>query len=54
MISGYKTIKGAKAAATREFGGEFLDYCIVILDDDVNLDDRVVASKHVSAKRWPA
>lgn len=38
----------AKRAATREFGGEMLDYTIVILDPR----GECVASRKVGAKNW--
>lgn len=50
-------LTAAKRAATKEFGGDFNDYVLVILDSTIpehfDFGDRIVASKRLGAKRWP-
>lgn len=41
------TLLAAKRAATKEFGGEFRDYEIVIFHND-----EIVARRRVSDRRW--
>lgn len=43
----------AKRNATREFGGDFNDYLIVILDRDAsNFDSEIVARKRIGSRKW--
>ncbi len=42
------SLKRAKLAATKEFGEEFVDYRIVIVDES----GETVASRRVGDKRW--
>ena len=42
------TLAQAKRAATREFGGEHLDYTIVICDER----GRAISARRVGEKRW--
>nr|DAH84845.1 MAG TPA: hypothetical protein [Caudoviricetes sp.] len=45
----------AKRTATEEFGGEFLDYVIVIRDSaeqNWGGNEDIVATKRIGAKRW--
>lgn len=43
----------AKRNATREFGGDFRYYQIVILDRDAhNFDSEIAATKRIGARKW--
>lgn len=44
-------LTNAKKAATREFGGDFNDYTIVIFDRDA-FDSAIVASKRLGDRVW--
>ena len=47
-------LAAAKRAATKEFGGDFNDYVLVIIDSTIpeHFGDQIVASKRLGAKRW--
>ncbi len=46
-------LTAAKRAASIEFGDDFRDYELVILDRDApNFDSEIVALKRASAKKW--
>ena len=43
----------AKRAASREFGDDFQDYEIAILDREApNYDSEIVATRRVGARKW--
>lgn len=42
----------AKRNASREFGGEFLDYTICILDTEIQGPDQIASRKRVGAQKW--
>lgn len=46
------SITAAKRAATREFGGDFNDYVLVVLDTQLPEWERIVASKRLGDRRW--
>lgn len=46
-------LTAAKRAATKEFGGDFVDYVLVIIDTQLpEWDDRIVARKRLGERRW--
>lgn len=47
------TLEAAKRNATREFGGDFLDYKIIIYDTTIeNPWEAVVATRRIGNRRW--
>lgn len=47
-------LTAAKRAATKEFGGGYLDHVVVIIDTTIpeHYGSQIVASKRIDAKRW--
>lgn len=53
VVNAGNTLSEAKARAEREFGDEFADYTIVIVDRDApNFDSEIVSRRRVGARKW--